>query len=423
MAKSRVLPAPEPASAEVGAWKPLLDAAFPPQPNSSPETRLVLGYLASEARRACVPALSEAVYERVRGEKPEARRTAAGAIFGDAWALYGDESRWGKTAPFILLYLEQARRLRSTDLVDREDVAAIARARLLAVDAAPVAPRPRAAPSAETLRRLREASAARRAASAARSAEYERTRADMVVIGNALEAYRGKEKRFPEGDFASVRERLREFAARDLPGADAWGTRFRYEGGPGGSTYRVWSAGSDRRFGELPPITSPIAKVPFESDDPAGDIVMIPGAWLREWSSMARFQPSPDPQAAPTDPARTAHGRALAEIRRVGDAIGQYRSDHGKFPDVGSRLAEGTIPGVYISKVPTLDPWGTEYQVSWSADRKHFRIVSAGADRVFEKLGGVDPGAAWGTPSLATDPNRDVVFQDGVFLQAYRDSR
>jgi hypothetical protein len=63
------------------------------------------------------------------------------------------------------------------------------------------------------------------------------------------------------------------------------------------------------------------------------------------------------------------------------------------------------------------------YRVSWSADRKHFRIVSAGADREFESLGEVDPADAWGPTSLATDPKRDIVFQDGVFLQAYRDAR
>ena len=88
-----------------------------------------------------------------------------------------------------------------------------------------------------------------------------------------------------------------------------------------------------------------------------------------------------------------------------------------------SCLVEGAIPGVDISKVPTHDPWGTEYRVGWSADRKHFRIVSAWADREFEKLGEVAPGAAWGTPSLATDPKRDIVFQDGVFLQCFTGTR
>ena len=42
---------------------------------------MALRHLASEARRACVPALSEAVYKRILGEKPEARRTVAGAVF------------------------------------------------------------------------------------------------------------------------------------------------------------------------------------------------------------------------------------------------------------------------------------------------------------------------------------------------------
>jgi len=49
--------------------------------------------------------------------------------------------------------------------------------------------------------------------------------------------------------------------------------------------------------------------------------------------------------------------------------------------------------------------------------------VSAGADREFENSGEIDAGAAWGPTSLASDPRRDIVFQDGVFLQAYRDAR
>jgi hypothetical protein len=423
--KRKARPAPEPTPAEVTAWARLLEAGFPLEPNLSSETLRAQGYLASEARRACLPALAEAILRRVLGEKAEARRKIADGVFGDAWALYKDESRWSETAPFILLYLEQAERLRSEDVYDRADVVAIARARLLTLDVAPVPSRPSVAPSAEILRRLREASDARRAASDARAAEYKRTRIDMVALAKALKEYRVKAKRYPEGGFASVRNPLREFAKGDLPRADAWGTEFRYEGGPSGSTYRLSSAGSDRRFGELPPLRSPTAGVAAESDDPSGDIVMVPGAWLREWSSLALYQSSPDPRTpAPVEDAtRYAHGRTLAEIRRVGDALAQYRSDHGRYPDVGNRLVEGTIPGVYIAKVPTHDSWGTAYSVSWSADRKHFRIVSAGADREFESLGEVDPAAAWGPTSLATDPKRDIVFQDGVFLQAYRDAR
>jgi hypothetical protein len=307
--KQKARLAPDPMPAEVAAWDRLLDAGFPPEPKPGPDTLEALRFLASEARRACLPALAEAILRRVFGPAPEARRSDAEATFGDAWILRRDESRWSETAPFILLYLEQAERLRSRDLLDREDVVAIARARLLAVD---VSPRPQPAPSGDVLRRLRESSAARSAASRARAADG---------------------------------------------------------------------------------------------------------------SSLATSETSTNPGAPAEDPARSAHGQTLATIRRVGDALADYRSDHGEYPEVGSRLAEGTIPGVYISRVPTHDAWGTEFRVSWSADRRHFRIVSAGADRRFESPGVIEAGATWGRTSLVSDPGRDIVFQDGVFLQAYRDAR
>lgn len=416
--------APEPSAVDVATWSAFLDGAFPSEAKPSPDSSRILGYLASEARRAGIPALSEAILRRILGVNPEARRKNADGIFEDAWALYRDEARWSETAPFILLYLDQAQRLRSREMMDRADVIAIARARLVGVD---VGPRQEPVISGEALRRLRESGEARRAASDARGAAYKKTRTDMAAIGAALKAYRAKAKRYPDGDFAEAAGQLREFAKGALPRTDAWGTEFRYESPRDGSTYRVWSAGFDRRFERLPPFGSPNAAVAFESDDPGGDIVIVPGEWLRELSTFALYASAPEPAspaAATADDAnRYAHGRTLARIREVGDALNGYRNDQGTFPNVGTRLVEGSIPGVYISKVPTHDAWGTELRVDWSPDRRHFRIVSAGTDREFEKLGEVDPAAAWGPTSLVSDPNRDIVFQDGVFLQWYRDAR
>ena len=256
------------------------------------------------------------------------------------------------------------------------------------------------------------------------------TMASMRSIATAMEGYEADKDVFPAGWIETIEKLLVPTYITNFPRLDAWGTPFRISTGPGMKHYRIVSAGADGVFEPLPYLDPEARPALRKLADPARDIVFEDGSFLQQFDparpatiAKTRVLPVPEPAAAEADSARDVHGRALAEIREVGDAIAQYRSDFGKFPEIGSRLVEGTIPGVYISKVPTHDPWGTEYRVSWSADRRHFRIVSAGADRQFEPLGDVDPGAAWGPTTLATDPKRDVVFQDGVFLQAYREAR
>ena len=74
------------------------------------------------------------------------------------------------------------------------------------------------------------------------------------------------------------------------------------------------------------------------------------------------------------------------------------------------KLFEGIYPP---EEIPKIDPWGTPYRIEYSADRKHYRITSAGSDRKFEVYG-----APWGgaKPRVADAPGADIVYEDGAFV-------
>jgi hypothetical protein len=72
------------------------------------------------------------------------------------------------------------------------------------------------------------------------------------------------------------------------------------------------------------------------------------------------------------------------------------------------------ISPTYIRNVPKVDGWGTPFVYVGNA--KHYRIISAGADRRTEwssrqiSESGVEP-------RPTDDPDADIVFQDGSFIQ------
>lgn len=60
-----------------------------------------------------------------------------------------------------------------------------------------------------------------------------------------------------------------------------------------------------------------------------------------------------------------------------------YKADHNEFPHVTTpEQARAIAEPVYIRKAPLTDAWGRPYRIE--ADGKTFRIVSAGADGIFQ---------------------------------------
>ena len=88
---------------------------------------------------------------------------------------------------------------------------------------------------------------------------------------------------------------------------------------------------------------------------------------------------------------------AIAEVRKLGSAIGSYAVDNNRYPVFGIPPVVDRVIGdvplwrvdalsgvlkVYIHPMPKRDPWGSHY-LFWSDD-KHCVVICLGADGTIE---------------------------------------
>jgi hypothetical protein len=78
--------------------------------------------------------------------------------------------------------------------------------------------------------------------------------------------------------------------------------------------------------------------------------------------------------------------RTVADFRTLAVVLESYATDHNEYPGVATvaELGPLVVPK-YVTALPLKDAWGTDYRYLVSPDRRHYRFVSAGADRAFDK--------------------------------------
>jgi hypothetical protein len=76
--------------------------------------------------------------------------------------------------------------------------------------------------------------------------------------------------------------------------------------------------------------------------------------------------------------------RTMSDMRKLSTAIESYASDHDDLYPAGDYDALKGQLEEYIAKFPEKDIWGHPYAYVVSPDRRQFRIVSAGADTIFD---------------------------------------
>lgn len=113
----------------------------------------------------------------------------------------------------------------------------------------------------------------------------------------------------------------------------------------------------------------------------------------------------------PQSAERSREQRTMADMRTAATASEAYATDFNKYPDA-KKIEElkPILSPTYIRTLPTTDAWGTLYAYVVSADKQHYRFVSAGPDKKF------DPNSLQLGSKAAQ--NDDLVFEDGVFVQA-----
>ena len=151
------------------------------------------------------------------------------------------------------------------------------------------------------------------------------------------------------------------------------------------------------------------------------------GAQVREkFAALAR-------QVAEERRRRLPWEETIADMRSVSTAAEAWAVDHDDLypPSLTWSELQKELEPTYLKTMPMKDGWGNEFAWVVSQDRKHYRIVSAGADNAFEwdsRRIVVKAPPKDGAPAeaermkLSDRPEDDIIFADGAFIQAPRAS-
>jgi uncharacterized protein len=99
--------------------------------------------------------------------------------------------------------------------------------------------------------------------------------------------------------------------------------------------------------------------------------------------------------------------RTIDDLERLSGAIELWAVEHDDLYPAGDYAAlKALLEPDYISKFPEKDIWGHTYAYVVSPDRRHYRLVSAGADSIFE----------WDSrriaPAPADETDRPIRYRD-----------
>ena len=113
--------------------------------------------------------------------------------------------------------------------------------------------------------------------------------------------------------------------------------------------------------------------------------------------------------------------RTMSDIRTVATALEAFAIDHDdKYPSGDYAALQTSLVPNYLKTLPARDMWDHEYGYAVSADGKHYRIVSAGADSIFEwDSRQVGAGQTDEQPAIRYRDRLedDLIYQDGGFVQ------
>ena len=121
---------------------------------------------------------------------------------------------------------------------------------------------------------------------------------------------------------------------------------------------------------------------------------------------------------APGEIVRARYRRTAWDLREMGIAFAAYALEHYSLYPAGNRTPSKGRSRRRTWPLPAARRLGCPVSGETSTDRKHYRIVSAGADGSFEVLAPL--GAAAGPAQRTVDDARgDIVFEDGKLVQEW----
>lgn len=121
-------------------------------------------------------------------------------------------------------------------------------------------------------------------------------------------------------------------------------------------------------------------------------------------------------EAGQTD--RSRGMRTMADMRSIATAAESWAVDNGEYPGAGSieELATMLSPN-YILRFPLEDGWGNRFGWFVSDNRRHYRLVSVGADGEMEWDSDMIRAEKGTKGKVTTSWKYDIIYQDGAFVQ------
>lgn len=112
--------------------------------------------------------------------------------------------------------------------------------------------------------------------------------------------------------------------------------------------------------------------------------------------------------------------RTTSDMRGVATALEAWATDHDEtYPTGDYASLEAELTPTYIRALPKKDMWDHEYAYVVSDDHQHYRLVSAGADSIFEWDSRRIPQET-SAPAATVYRDRledDLIYGDGEFIQ------
>jgi hypothetical protein len=108
--------------------------------------------------------------------------------------------------------------------------------------------------------------------------------------------------------------------------------------------------------------------------------------------------------------------RTMTEIRNVASALEAYAVDNDRYPNADYAGLKELLSPAYMLELPEKDIWDHAYAYAVSPDGMHYRLVSAGADGIFEWDSRVFKEGAEEI-RYRDSLKDDVIFADGEWLQ------
>jgi hypothetical protein len=112
--------------------------------------------------------------------------------------------------------------------------------------------------------------------------------------------------------------------------------------------------------------------------------------------------------------------RTMADMRSIAVAVEAYATDNDEFPEGDYTSLKAALEPTYIRELPEKDMWDHQYAYVVSDDKKSYRIVSAGADSIFEwdsrRIVPLKEGETQET-RYRDRLEEDLIFEDGQFVQ------